>query len=433
LHAFANMQTIKLNFMVFPRLVLDERRIKQDGTFPLAVRVTYNRQTATFPAGISIGKQFWDEANSTLRKAHPNFKRLNADIYHFYHKIQKSIETLLDEQRFTLKALKEKLCVQPVIETEVPKPITFIEYANNLLNNLYTNNKVGNAIVYQTAINRVIGFAGNKDISFEQINFRFLEDFKYKLIADGVKVNTISNYFRTLRAIFNKAIKEKLVSKDAYYFTDINFKPERTAKRAISKNEITAFANYEVLPYTQEWYAKSYFLFSFNLIGVSFTDLAYLRPSNIIGDRLEFKRRKTGKRYSIKLTSPALEILSFVKTKNSDYLLPILHNEIVEDSIAAKKLILQWIKTTNKYLKRISGSIHIGTLTTYGARHTWATLAKRLGYSNELIAEALGHEYGNRTTAIYLDDFEQMVIDEANEKVISFLLSSSATNSQIVV
>jgi len=138
--------------MVFPRLVLDERRIKKDGTYPLAVRVTHNRQTATFPVGLSVKKEHWDEQNATLKKTHPHFKRLHADIYHLYHKVQKTSENLVDEQRFTLKALKEKLRIQPVIEIEPTKPVTFNEYANKLVTILYATNKVGNAIIYQTAI-----------------------------------------------------------------------------------------------------------------------------------------------------------------------------------------------------------------------------------------------------------------------------------------
>ena len=62
------------------------------------------------------------------------------------------------------------------------------------------------------------------------------------------------------------------------------------------------------------------------------------------------------------------------------------------------------------------------TITTYVARHSWATTAKRLGYSNELIAEAMGHEYGNKITNIYLDNFDQSVIDELNEKVINSII-----------
>jgi len=78
----------------------------------------------------------------------------------------------------------------------------------------------------------------------------------------------------------------------------------------------------------------------------------------------------------------------------------------------------QGYKLCNKYLKRICDLCGIEeTVTTYVARHSWATSAKRLGYSKDLIAEALGHEYGNRITGIYLDDYDLEVIDEMNERV----------------
>ncbi len=81
------------------------------------------------------------------------------------------------------------------------------------------------------------------------------------------------------------------------------------------------------------------------------------------------------------------KILSFYKTPDAKYLLPIIIGNVQEDSIQAKKLISQWIKTTNKYLKRIGTEIGLESpLTTYVARHTWATTAKRLGYSNELMS-----------------------------------------------
>ncbi|MGY3214019.1 phage integrase SAM-like domain-containing protein [Mucilaginibacter sp. HD30] len=414
--------------MVFPHLVLDDRRAKVNGTYPVIIRVTHNRRTAAFPVGVSIKKEHWDEHNSTLLKSHPNYKSLHSAITNAYHKVQKSTEGLLDNQQFTLKALKEKIRVQPVIEVEVNKPLTFNEYSNRLINDLYQNNKVGNAIVYQTSVNRLISFANFAELTFEQINYRFLENFKSRLVSDGVKPNTVSNYFRTIRAIFNKAIKEKLVSKDAYYFTDIAFKSERTAKRAITKDEVIKFATYEAAPNKPEWDVKNYFMLSFCLIGISFTDLAYLKHSNIKSGRLQYKRRKTGKRYDIKLTTEALAIFKKYHNENGEYLLPIMPNTIKEDGLEAKNIILQWIKTTNKYLKRISGNLEIGEVTTYVARHTWATLAKRMGYSNELIAEAMGHQYGNRTTAIYLDDFEQDVIDNLNFAIqysISELLSFS--------
>jgi len=115
----------------------------------------------------------------------------------------------------------------------------------------------------------------------------------------------------------------------------------------------------------------------------------------------------------------ARHIIELYNTNDrSSYILPVLSGNIQENSLVAHKTIHQWIKTTNKYLKRIADSLGIDSvLTTYVSRHTWATTAKRLGYSNEIIAEALGHEYGNKVTGIYLDDFDQDVIDAVNEKV----------------
>jgi hypothetical protein len=101
-------------------------------------------------------------------------------------------------------------------------------------------------------------------------------------------------------------------------------------------------------------------------------------------------------------------------------LLPILPNDALEDSIATKKIIRQFIKTTNKYLKRLSEIAEIGSpVTTYTSRHSFGTIAKRLGYSNELTAESLGHEYGNKITNIYLDTFDTDVLDAMHKHVIS--------------
>lgn len=184
-----------------------------------------------------------------------------------------------------------------------------------------------------------------------------------------------------------------------YPFHDITIKTERTAKRAVTRQEIAVIEQMGLKINSSEWHARNYFLLSFYLIGIPFTDLAYLRKSNVVDARIEFRRRKAHKLYSIKI-QPQAQIILDRYSNTGDYLLPIMPNGIEENTIQSKKIICQWIKTTNKYLKRMAGD----NVTTYVARHTWATTAKRLGYSNELIAEALGHEYGNRITNIYLAD-----------------------------
>jgi integrase/recombinase XerD len=148
--------------------------------------------------------------------------------------------------------------------------------------------------------------------------------------------------------------------------------------------------------------------------------LAYLTRNNIIDGRIEYKRRKTHKNYSIKLLPEAEILFQQFEVVGSKYLLPILPNEAIEDDLKTKKIIRQCIKTTNKYLKRLALEVGLGSsVTTYTSRHSFGTIAKRLGYSNELIAESLGHEYGNKITNIYLDTFDTEVLDSIHKHVIS--------------
>ena len=237
-----------------------------------------------------------------------------------------------------------------------------------------------------------------------------------------MKQNSIHNYFRTIRAIYNKAIKHKVVDRSFYPFHDITVKSESTPKRAITKEDLIKLTTNPITINTPLWKALKYFLLSYYLIGISFTDLAFLKQENIVEGRVVYRRRKTHKIYSVKLFPAVEKLLSELKDENSSYLLPILPNNVLQNSLKAKRIIQQWIKTTNKYLKRLSEQAEInGTITTYVSRHTFATTAKRFGYSNELIAEALGHEHGNKITNIYLDSFDREVVDAMHQRVIEFL------------
>ena len=281
-------------------------------------------------------------------------------------------------------------------------------------------NRTGNAIVYQTAVNRLLSFYGRDDLGFQEIDYSLLDDFAHHLSMNGLKQNSISNYFRSIRAIYNKAIKAKIIERSNYPFAEISIRTEKTAKRAISKDDITKLMQLRLETNSTAERSLKHFLLSFYLRGMSFTDMAYLKQSNIIDGRVVYKRRKTHKDYSIKLFPEAQVLFEQLHVDGSEYLLPILPNDAPEDSIATKKIIRQFIKTTNKYLKRLSEIAELGSsVTTYTSRHSFGTIAKRLGYSNELIAESLGHEYGNKITNIYLDTFDVEVLDAMHKHVIS--------------
>lgn len=401
-------------------MILDDKRLKEDQIYPVVIRVTSSRVATTISTGIRIDIQYWDKQSSSINKTHPNWQVLNQSLIEFYAKVQREILKLQDENTFSFESLKTRLTAQDSSNRSNLK-ISFNQFVEQVISELKDLNKSGNALIYQTAWNRFQKFTGYKKLAFTDIDYMLLEAFKTQLLKDKVKTNTISNYFRTIRAIYNRGIKAKLVDRSHYPFIDVSIKSERTQKRAIHMNDVIRLQRLALPVNSPAWHSRNYFLLSLSLIGMSFTDLVYLTPTNIKKERLIFKRRKTHKEYNIKLTPIAKSIIGLYNGKGTKYLLPTLPSTVDEDSLTAHKLIKQFIKTTNKYLKRMGEELETDLITTYVARHTWATTAKRMGYSNELIAEALGHEYGNKITNIYLDHFEASIIDEVNAKVLEAL------------
>ncbi|MCH4552000.1 site-specific integrase [Aestuariibaculum lutulentum] len=393
------------------KTILDTRRAKSDGNYNIIYRITHFKKVYTINSGYSIPKLFWDAIKNEVSSDHPNAKLINIKLFEEHYKIQHAL-LMLDDQ-FTIEKLKMMLDGK-----SSDKAVdTFEVFANKLIKQMLDAKRTGNAIAYQAAVNRLIKYCG-KEVSFEELNYELLDGFIHHLKASGLKQNSIASYLRSIRAIYNKAIKHKLVGRAYYPFSDITVKVEKTPSRAISKEAIIKLNRMDLEVNSAEWQALQYFMLSFYLRGISFTDMAYLKHGNICGNRIEYQRRKTHKHYSVKLFSPAKEILNNFRS-NGDYLLPILSNSITEDSVEAKKILLQWIKTTNKYLKRLSKQANLPiSITTYTARYTFAQVAKQLRYSNEMIAEALGHEYGNKTTNIYLDSFDVSKLDEMHKNVI---------------
>lgn len=406
-------QDHNLSFMANIKTLLDLRRAKSDGTFNIIFRIIDFKKVYTINSGVSLQQHYWDERKGQVAKEYPNAKLLNIKLSKHFFKIEQAVLSLDDE--FSIEKLKAMLSGKPQGETSE----TFQVFADKIIQQMIEANRVGNALVYQTAVNRLITYCG-KDVTFEEVNYKLLDQFSHHLTTSGLKINSVSNYFRSIRAIYNKAIKMKVVDRSLYPFHDISIKSEKTAKRAILKDDIAKLLQIHVEKNSTCWRSLNYFMLSFFLRGISFTDLAYLKQSNIIDGRIEYKRRKTHKNYSVKLFPEAESIINQMHVPGSDYLLPIIPIGVTEDSIRAKRIIQQCIKTTNKYLKKLSTECELlNSIQTYASRHSFATIAKRLGYSTELIAEALGHQHGNKITNIYLDSFEDEVLDAMHKQVIN--------------
>lgn len=235
------------------------------------------------------------------------------------------------------------------------------------------------------------------------------------LIRSGKKENTIGIRFRSLRVIFNKAVSEKLVKREYYPFDDFKVSKfhEQTMKRAISKEDIKRIIELDlrtVTTYHSPYLSlgRDLFLFSYLSCGINLTDMARIRYCDIFEGRLSYHRQKTGKLISLQLQPMALQIIEKYRKSDAtpnDYVFPILDRKVHKTAVQIRDKVRKANKATNKALHRIGEKLGIPIdLTTYVARHSYATVLKRSGVSTAIISESLGHS-SEKVTQIYLDSF----------------------------
>ena len=160
--------------------------------------------------------------------------------------------------------------------------------------------------------------------------------------------------------------------------------------------------------------AVALFTFSYFMGGINFVDMAYLTEKNIIEGRLIYHRKKTSKLINLPLQEEAMMVLKRYKNNSQGYLFPILSKEHQTEQQKLNRLH-KVITKVNRALKAIGKELNIPIkLTTYCARHSYATVLKRAGVSTSIISESLGHS-SEKVTQIYLDNFENNQIDKAME------------------
>jgi len=401
--------------MIYSKLILDKRRQRNDSTYRITLRITFKRTPITIGSDYCVSEEEWDEENGRIKS---NCKRFNnlARVNNYLEKFRIEAEQIID--LLTLSGEINKMSSVALRNRIVNKnkAVSFRDFNDKIIKELEMSNKLGNASCYIQAQRFLDRYSNQKDLSFEDIDFKFLKSMEAMHLSKNNSLNSLSFYLRTVRAVFNRAIHEGVIRREIYPFDKYSIKETKTKKRAIRKNDINLIRDLKIEENTPMWHARNYFMFSFYCIGMNFADMANLKRSNIIKGRIEYVRAKTGKPYSVKLVEPAIEIINlyFNGQGPKDYVFPIIKRE---DPALRMKDLQNERKTYNKYLKHIAVACGIkANLTSYVARHSWATIAKDLNQPISVISEGLGHE-DSKTTQIYLDSFDDEVIDNANELV----------------
>ncbi|MEZ5082656.1 MAG: site-specific integrase [Bacteroidales bacterium] len=383
----------------------------------LYTRITHNRKPAYIPLSTYVKKDEWLNKEQQIHKKckrYKNLSRVNDYITRKRLEANSIVTGLLESGE------AEFLTVYDIRDRILNKSDngSFESFTNKLVADFKKANRLGNATVYQMALSFIKKHNNLKDISFQQINFEFLKKLETEHLAEGKSLNSLSVYLRTIRAIYNRAINQNVAKRDWYPFNRYSIKSTKTQKRAISKNDIKKIEDYKTKPGTEFFHARNYFMFSFYMIGMNFTDMAYLTPTNVVNGRLEYKRKKTGKFYSLALFDKPQEILNHYLNgkKKEDYIFPIIKRSEPE---LIRMDIQNDLRTCNKYMGLIAKELEIqGNITSYVARHSWASIGKFLNVPIQVISEGLGHD-NIQTTQIYLDSFEANVIDDATKLITS--------------
>ncbi len=405
------------------KILLDKRRAKQDGSYPLVMRVIHERRSTNIPLGYSLQEKDWDEQQERLKPSShfvDNTTRFNNAIQKKRTRAYDLITQLYDEKKLEVTSIQQ---LRVLITGEKKKRITVFSFLQQIVDDLTTAGKVGNAEVYKATLRMLKTFTSKKDLYFEQVNYVFLNKFENWHYSKGARTGSLSVYMRTLRAAYNRAIKSGIVKRDHYPFTDYKIKNGQPTRKALSESDFRKLisGNLEGRYYLQR--ARDLFMASFFLRGMNWMDLAYLKVKNIQGDfdRVRYVRQKTGKPFSVKISDPLKKLmLKYLPEKydQESFIFPILDYKYSEEKF--REIIGERRRKLNKQLKEISRVLNIERFTIYTARHTYATMGKRKGVPVSVIKESLGHS-SESVTQVYLDSFENEVIDSYDEVIIKEL------------
>lgn len=398
------------------------------GTFTVNIRITYERRSAFIPTSIKVGEKDLNAAGEVMArcKYYKDIKEVNKYLKEQREKVESFIMQLekSDEILF-MKAADIKHAYQnrkSVIE------IDFIEYGRKQAIKEREKGSIGNGNNYDDALDFLVRRTGKKRIAFRELNYNMLKEVEDKHIRDKFKYNSLSVYLRAIRAIYNRAIKDDEIdiSQDDYPFKKYKIKEEKTKKRAIAREDIMKFEKYKPEFRSPEFHAHNLFMFSFYMIGMNFTDMAYLQYKNVKKDRLVYIRKKNNKEFNLALSDKAKAILEIYRTHNfyhdpkklkkdkDSYVFPIIKRS---DPQEIKFDIKNGLKQMNKYIRKIAGKLEIDEhLTSYVARHSWASIGKKLNVSLAAISDSMGHS-DMKTTEIYLDELDTSVIDDTNKLI----------------
>lgn len=400
------------------KIILDTRTQSKSGGCPIKIKITHNRKSTTISTGISVSPDCWDAVGGKVIKAAQR-NTINAALT----RIRASYETALLEMQArgiplssTPAGVKRQIAglISPESERSPEDQRPIASLGSVLLDYIKTSTSGRTSEIYRATLSKLEQYCDPHSIRLDEINKQWLDDFDAYLSERSPAANSRSIHLRNIRAVYNYAIDEELTTH--YPFRRYKIVSGLPRRRAMSVDALRAIIALDNL-HPADIVHRDMFVLTFFLIGINSADLYDLRP--IVNGRAEYIRAKTRRPYSIKVEPEAMEIIA--RYHGGDHAVD-LHKRYKSDRV--------YNIQTNKRLKDIGAKTYTTLdgsqtpicedLSPYWARHTWATIAASIDIPKDTIAAALGHG-GHTVTDVYID-FDQRKVDEANRRVIDYVL-----------
>lgn len=415
--------------MANTRFFLDKRNAKEGKPVVLKIAIAHQHKSALISLDAKILPEQWDDNAKQIVK-HPDKMVLNTYINRIKSQVDSLIVRWTNEgiiNSMSASDIKER-CMEeldPDRKKAKENQTTFFYRFNRYAARM----KPGSKRTFYHTLNRLTAFKGEdylRSLKFEDMTVDWLKEFDAFMAKTAPSKNSRNIHFRNIRTVFNDAIEDNITS--FYPFRRFKIKGEVTAKRDLSVEELRRLVYFDCEECAVKY--RDYFMLMFYLMGINNVDLCHLKE--ITKGRLEFHRTKTHHFFSMKLEPEAMALIE--KYRGEEWLLDIL-DHWSSDEFFRKKM--------NKHLQKIGPVTRSGLggkktyaplfpkLTTYYARHSWASIASSLDIPIETISAGLGHEYGNRITAIYIN-YDNRKVDVANRKVIDWVLYGKIDGKEIV-
>ena len=296
--------------------------------------------------------------------------------------------------------------------------VSVLDFMKNQIRLMRNANRLGTALNYEKTMKNFAEFLGGVNLPFSALTEQLIADYNAFLVQRGMVRNSISFYMRIMRAVYNKAVRQKLVEQ-SHPFTEVYTGIDRTRKRAVSESVISQLYKLKLTEGTPLALARDIFIFSYCTRGMAFVDIAYLKKENIQNGVICYARRKTGQLLSVRIEPSIQRIIARYSSALSPYVFPILTSTETKEAYEEYQVA---INNHNRLLRRLSKMLPAGCkLTSYTSRHSWATAARNHNVPISVISAGMGHT-SEQTTHIYLTMLENSVIDDANQGLIMSLL-----------